>query len=356
MNPRPAVWDGIRAFLVVVLLVLLALLVVLSRAAGRTTETPGALLGGAEGGARAAGHAWGRALHEHARSLGPEDSLPGMAEVRPPEPRLVAHEAPGAVGGRPKKKRWDEYATWGELADDPRATAEYFREREGVLEDLNLDWSDVTRRLAPKVEDNREWAGRINLVGGKPKVVQLVASPLAIGEGVGKHTVAMVPGDVVDRLARKPSMFMFHTHPGSDPAAGVPSDVDVATSLYYGLRGWGAGHLVVARTGVTLYGPGPIFSDVHKIRSVRKRELAYARKIYDAVLALSGRRGWVRGWSLQELQDLYERLGVMHIVFPNDRYAASYYRYRYQSPEWTDFEFLDQYRDELAHLERAATK
>jgi len=263
------------------------------------------------------------------------------------------------VGGGKSKAReslpkqcWTKYKTWIALEGDKGAKQQYFNDREEVLNGLVLDWSDVRTSLAKKIDDDREWAGRINIVNGKPKVVECVSSPYRIGENVNPGVLAMIPADTINRLSEKPAMFLFHTHPGKSPGSGIPSDTDIVTGLSMTYLGWTAGHLVVSHSGIILYGVGQSF--MKQVWSDAHPHWIAMRKIFDVLTGLMGRRSWRRWWRIRDIEEFMQRYDVMFISFPTDAYARDYYKNKFQIYQGTDFEQLDDYREELETQEKRA--
>ena len=282
---------------------------------------------------------------------------PTQTPLAPPPGFLgVSHEGGAVIHHKsvrepppPKpKKRWTRYSKWPDLVDDKGAWDQYWVERGEALQ-LKLDWSNVRATLMPKVHDNREWAGRINIVKGKPKVVEMVPSPFKIGEGVDPRIArAFVPGELVSRLVNKPAMYFFHTHPGDGVGSGIPSAADIGTALLYTYRGWGAGHLVVSNSGIVVYGAGDGY--LKEVWNSQHPHYTAMRRAFDVLTAMMGRRSW-GWWKIRDIETMLANFKVSFVAFPTDVYAHDYYATVYRSSGPTDFELLEAYREDLARLE-----
>jgi hypothetical protein len=334
--------------LLLLLFVIMALILVFLARRRKTGDAP--IIGGGEG-----NHALGRALHD-ARA-----KRATALDVPPPHPRLLNPREIAIKGGarkksRPKaKKRWTEYKTWKALKADAGALEDYYEEVDNTLNELDLDWSDVMEELKDKLYDNREWAGRINIVEGRPKIVELVPSPHAVGEGpLSKGAAAMVPAEVMDKLAAKPAMFLFHTHPGEGMGSTMPSPIDIAGGMLIGYTAEGAADLVISPYGVFMYTPSPRFrADVWKTKDGKRAYLATLRRTADLLAALEGARSWKGPWTLRSFSDMLRTYDVEYVVYPTDKYAKAAYRWGYvRNPDEVSPEDLQDYHRRIAKLEK----
>jgi len=254
------------------------------------------------------------------------------------------------------RKPWTEYKTWDSLYKDEGAYAAYWNDAAEAVNELNLDWSDVRAELGNKLYDGREWAGRINLVKGKPKIVELVPSPHAVGEGpLSKQASAMVPAEVVAKLEAKPALFVFHTHPGETPASTMPSPTDVAGAMHIALSGRFAADLVISPYGVFMYGPDYEFRQaVQTAETFKEAQLALYRRVADMLAAMEGSRSWTSPWSLETHAGMFRQYGVEYVAFPTDKYAQADRRWMYTTPPRVDQDQLHYYHQQIKELEKEA--
>ena len=333
------------AVLLFILVVVLALLLVVM-----TGPRAKHVQGGIE---EAAGHHLAEALHELRKNQSSKDIV-GLSrktiKAGKENPTLPGQGGPKLKKTTKKTKPWTEYSTWEKLDADAEATKQYFSDKNDVLNSLDLDWSNVRKELGKKLYDNREWAGRINLVGGKPRIVELVPSPYKVGEGpLSKGVAAMVPAEVVRKLAMKPALFMFHTHPGEDSGSLMPSITDLAASLMGALTDRFAADLVISPYGVFLYTANAGFrNQVWESDDPELAHLATLRKIVDVVKALSGSRSWGSRWSLETFIGIVKLYNIEYVVFPTDKYVPISENYTFATgSEYDHLELLTSWIDSL---------
>jgi hypothetical protein len=80
------------------------------------------------------------------------------------------------------------------------------------------------------------------------------------------------------------------------------------------------------------------------------------RKTFDILTALMGRRSWGDWWRIRDLEALMATFDVAYVTFPNDTYARDYFATSFRSHEATDFEQLEDYKNDLKRLEEEAEK
>lgn len=342
MKDPPTAVKVVATILIIILLVIVALLV---RAGGKYSHPEGHAVGG--GGEDE--HVLGDALHDiHQEQAKRRDH----GHVVGPPPGRILHPGPkktSRVGGREEKKKpkpkkpWTDYKTWEAMCKDDGATEAYWDDVAKVMNDLELDFSEVRKALAKTVYDDREWAGRINYVKGKLKVVELVPSPHAVGEGpLSRQAGAMVPSEVMAKLEAKPGLLLFHTHPGETPGSAMPSSTDMAGALHIAYTGRYAAELVVSPYGVFLYTPSAALRqkvwdvDAEDPDAHQKASLTTLRQVADLYGAFDGTRSWKSPWSLEEYATMARQYGVEYVVFPNDNYAALDQRGLYSSRDEVD--------------------
>ena len=354
----------IWAFIVVIILVIL-LAYVLLRVEFRQSF---AVLGGDSNSSPPITHL-GVALHEVRKTSSP---IPLPEDVLQPKERPVqtisAYENRRTYGGSDKspaggkKKPWTSYKSWKALWNDEDAFGAYWDDVDHVLNNLDLDWSDVRKELADKINDNREWAGRINIVNGKPKVVELVPSPHVIGEGpLSRQSVAMVPSEVMAELEKKPALFMFHTHPGENAGSAMPSPIDIAGAMWIAYTNRFAADLMISSYGVFMYAPNVAFrraiwdeaydSEEGQVRLTRAR-LALNRRIVDILGAMEGARSWTSPWTLDKYGQMLRQYDVDYVIFPTDKYAHADQRSTFTAPQGIDHGFLLDYLEQIQELEK----
>jgi hypothetical protein len=277
----------------------------------------------------------------HAHSLGPTDRVgthPLDRDRYEPLSRDTSLEptalraGPGALGGakgpRPKKP-WTSYETWAALQKDAGATAAYFAERARVLNNPDLDWGPVLAVMGPKLQDNREYIGLVNL-GADGRTLRLEAheaSPVETGSLKSETTFAAVPAELVAKYASRPALFLFHTHPADPRGSPLPSSQDLSVSVYFAAMARFAAHAVISRYGVLVFG---LDWDGYKaIGEAKDWTLALLNLSHDVVVAHEA----VRSWSTYTLQDylgFYPRHRLLMFAWPTSEMIGDGRRFKYQ--------------------------
>jgi hypothetical protein len=288
----------------------------------------------------------------------------------PPPPQMEAQKQPPLennpvamkLGGErgPTTKAWTEHATWESLFHDEEAYKEYWNDVQMVINKLDLDWSGVRAELKEQLYDSREWAGRINLEGGKPKIVELVPSPFSVNEGpLPPQATAMVPAEVVEKLEIKPALFLFHTHPGEVGGSTLPSPTDVAGSMWIAYTNQHAANLVISPYGVFMYGPSMgLRTEIwKKNNNPVEAKLTIYKRIADMLAALEGSRSWADPWTLKTYARMLERYNVDYVIFPTDKYACEDFRKTFTAGiNSVDYSLLYSYHKRIEKLEPSTTK
>jgi hypothetical protein len=351
---RCVIMSTIAVVVILILSLLLALVLVVGARAAALQDTQAVRQ---SGGGEAAPHHLGDATHltrlERAHAAQHDQEIPTLAHHSLQYLLSATHLGGGKKENTAKeKKKWTRCASWDALSRDKEAVEEYTAAAHQVLENLTLDWSGVLAELRDQVYADREWAGRINLVHGKPKIVELVPSPHAIGEGpLPKGSSAITPKELIAKLSNKPALFLFHTHPGEGAGSTMPSPTDIASSAWIAYTGEFAAELMISPYGVFMYGPASSFRrDVWAAgHTPRDAYLATLRKIVDLLSALN----WKAPWTLDDLSQTLNVHGIEYIVFPTDRYAQALHRWVYAPlPSATNLEDIQGYRTEIQQLEK----
>lgn len=241
------------------------------------------------------------------------------------------------TGGARSATQWRSHESWESLSKDKAAYAQYSKDRADVLNSLDLDWTDVMRDVAPKLGDDREYIGLIDAVpaGGsgaarkwKLAVTTIEASPVVKGTTNDGITFASVPAELVEKVARKPAMFIFHTHPDDPKGSPLPSSTDVSTAISMAYAGMYAANVMISRYGAFLYAPSlQVFKD---IRDSTDPDLAMRHFRHDAVAALESIRSW-KEWTLGDYQRLFDMHKLLYVVYPTSTYTAHSYRLKFRS-------------------------
>lgn len=327
-------WLAWAAFALFVLLIVVALLMARSDPAhlliaggaaallsGETAHSPGAQAGTPHAETFCGGavpeedESLHGALASHALSLGPS-SLVAVHPLNRDE--YTSGEKDG--GGR-VKRAWTEFASWAELRKDPVALRAYMAARAEAQKHPDHDWGPVLREVLPLLQEDREYIGLVNL-GGDGRTLTLAAleaSPTRAGTLAASQGFAEVPGDLVARVARRPALYLFHTHVADPRSSPLPSAHDLATAVRLAAAAQYAGSAVVSRYGVFVYGlDWAGYAAIH--RAPRWHEAA--RNVsHDVAAALTAVRSW-GPHTLAEFLALFTRLRLSLFVYPSPAMVA----------------------------------
>jgi hypothetical protein len=268
------------------------------------------------------------ALYEHARALTEADVV-GVHPTDADEYTAPARATGGTAGGVAKKtKHWTAFKTWDELRDNEAATNEYLEDRTAVLQDPNFDWGPVLAEMNPRLAENREYIGIINLDsdGRTLRIKAAEASPLIAGEMESETTFAAVPGELVEKYATQPALFLFHTHPADPRGSAFPSSHDLSTAVHFGATGRYAASVVISRYGVLAHGLD--WPSYKAIRNAKNPKLAALNFSHDVVAAHES----IRSWSTHTIDDylaFYPRHRLLMFVYPSPEMVGDSRRITY---------------------------
>ena len=290
---------------------------------------------------RACNHQVGNALYSYAHSLDLSTNITGH------------RDGSRYTGGGSAKalKPWTEYDSWAALAKDEGAFSDYNTQRLAVLQNPDLDWSLVLADMGPKLKENREHIGIVNLDadGRTLRLVASEASPVeASAEGSDSLSFASVPAALVAKYANRPGLFIFHTHPDDPRAWPLPSSQDLSAAIYFGVAGRFAASAVISSYGVIVYGPED--SVISKVFEAKDSKLAMLNLSHDIVAAHEATRSWA-AHTLNDYLNFYPRHRMLVIVYPSPKMVGDSRRYLLlwdlESP--IDHGFIADHADDIAN-------
>jgi hypothetical protein len=308
-------------------------------------------------------HSLGTALHDYARTLGPEHALE-------PHPLERDHYGPHGRGGgaapaaksiakpiaKPKKP-WTDYGSWEELQKDEGAYHAYFQQRSDVLNNPDLDWGAVLADMEPKLREDREHIGVVNLDadGRTLRIVASEASPLIAGEMDSETAFAGVPGELVAKYAARPGLIIFHTHPADPRASPLPSSHDLATAIYFGATSRFAACAVISRYGVLVHGLD--WAAYKALHEAKDWKLAVLSLSHDVVAAHEAVRSW-SSWTVEDYLKFYPRHRMLMFVYPSPTMVGDSRRFSYlgnlESP--IDHDLIREYGSDITDHRAQARK
>jgi hypothetical protein len=247
---------------------------------------------------------------------------------------------------------WTSFPTWVALSKDKKALDQYWKERSEVGNHFPSNWNKVRQVAHEMVHSDREWAGLINIVDGVPQIVSKHPSPLKAGEGLhsGEVEGAVVPASLINKINKKPALFMYHTHPAG-VGAQWPSPHDLANSILHTYRGHYLAHVVIASDVIYLYGVNSqrttqIWDDPHP-------NLAVIRFAFDTFNAFSAMRSYESYYPHGEMEKLATKLGLLYAHFPTDEYAHVIYNRNHRLSQLVDLRASRYHLDSVANAQRA---
>lgn len=376
-------WAGVALIAAIALLVLLILIGAILALPHRASGRRGVLGGGSavrnlEDGGHAAHHLISRALYDYAKSLGDEHRMGvhpldreryepldasgggdgessesgqggeggqsgegGQGSGQGGQGGEGGQGGQGGEGGqgsgpnaaatggatRPAKpkaaeRKWTDFETWEELRADKRAVAAYFRQRSEVINYPALDWSEVLHKIGPLLAKDYEYIGLVNL---KPdgKTLYLAgfeASPVKAGSVDSDTTFAMVPEELILKYARRPALFIFHTHPADPRGSPFPSSQDLSVAIRLAAASRFVSNVVISRYGVFAYGLG--WSGYRDILKAKDWQLAMLNLSHDVVAAYEAQRSW-RPHSVRDILDFFPRHRLFVNVYPSPDFVGA---------------------------------
>jgi len=225
-----------------------------------------------------------------------------------------------------KNKHWSTFESWDKLQKDPIAKKEYLDEKNKIIEYPKLDWSDVLTELLPKLKENREYIGIINLNKNTNKlyIKKYEGSPTTADEEDSDTTFASIPSHLVDKYSNMVGLFMFHTHPEDIRGSPLPSSYDLSAALYFSSISRFAASVIVSRYGVLMYGLS--ISGYNLLTKSKDYNLAVLNLSFDIISAHESIRSWSK-WKLDDYIEFYKRYKMFMYVFPSSEYVADNIKY-----------------------------
>lgn len=228
-----------------------------------------------------------------------------------------------------KCQHWSLYDSWEKLQNDSIAKKEYLNDRNEILSNPNLDWSNVVEEIGPKLEELREYIGIINIKKGTNQlyIKKYEGSPTNANDEKSKTTFASIPSELVNKYANMVGLFMFHTHPLDLRGSPLPSSYDLSAALYFGSISRFAASVIISRYGILMYGLS--LSGYKFLSRSKDYNLAILNLSFDIIAAHESIRSWSK-WKLSDYIDFYKRYKMFMYVFPSAEYIADNVKYDYE--------------------------
>lgn len=289
-------------------------------------------------------------LNAHSSGTAPDDLVRGT-----PSAVGGGTAAKSAAASKTKVKPWRSFETWQELARDQQASQRYWKECNDFVTNLPKDWSKVRKAAKKMIDDDREWAGHIDIVNGVPEIVTSFRSASGIDETEKSARRASVSADVMKKVWEKPGLLAFHTHP-TDPTVHPdfnihpPSPPDIGVAVTSGFHGHFAAQVVLSPQAIFIYG-----LQGQTVTQLWNSEHPYfyaARLAYDTYSTMAATRSYHDNRRLDEDESILRKFGVFYYVIPEDGYAQSLYNTRSRWGSFVDFEDLELYIQDLRRAQQ----
>jgi hypothetical protein len=230
----------------------------------------------------------------------------------------------GAAGGAYPDRPWTEFESWAKLSRNPAAKAQYMAQRAAVIDNPDVDWGPVVRELAPRLAEDREFIGIVNIDpagdGKALRIVEFEASPtVGFQTTPGGGLAASVPPELVQKYMNRPALFIFHTHPAKSLRCPMLSSDDILLSTYTAALSRFAASAVVSLYGVHVTGLS--WSGYKAIWSSKFPIQALRNMCHDVVSAHGAIRSWAP-FTTREYLDFYPRYQQWIVSYPSAEMAA----------------------------------
>lgn len=248
---------------------------------------------------------------------------------------------------------WTQYKSWNALKKDTKATKAYLVDKQAILENPNIDWTMVMLEVLPKLKDNYEYIGLINIKDDNKTmyVSEIHKSNIENGTINDDTTFAAISSELLEKMANIPALFMFHTHPDDKRACQLPSSQDIAASIYYATHGHYAASILISTYGILLYGVNDEMMRHFYKNNPRNFKLAQSNYIHDVVAAHES----IRSWNKHKMKDyinFFEKYRMFLYVYPSPAFVAENRRITYDLLGPIDHDFIRQHREYSLDLMR----
>jgi hypothetical protein len=235
--------------------------------------------------------------------------------------KILASKLIQKSASKKENKHWTTFDTWEKLQKNPIAKKEYLIQKNRVINDPNLDWSDVLKEIMPKLKENREYIGVINIKTNSNKlyIVKYEGSPTSSDEEDSDTTFASIPSELVNKYSNMVALFMFHTHPEDIRGSPLPSSHDLSAALYFGSISRFASSIIISRYGVLMYGLS--LHGYNILAKAKDYNLAVLNLSFDIISAHESIRSW-NSWKLDDYVKFYEQYKMFMYIFPTPEYIS----------------------------------
>jgi hypothetical protein len=219
---------------------------------------------------------------------------------------------------------WMKYKTWADLRSSKKHYNAYNDCRRAILQNKHLDWSKINSTIIPKLRENFEYIGTIDIQpdGKTLYISSLKRSPIIKGKNDNELVYASIPNDLVATMSNCPALFLFHTHPDDVHCDPMPSSEDISTSIFFAAINRYAANVIISAYGIILYSAsGYVINMINGFSSNIEWESAVLNFSHDVVAAHETIRSW-SAYTLRDYMDFYSRYNLFIYIYPSSRFVA----------------------------------
>lgn len=250
--------------------------------------------------------------------------------------------------------KWIQYTSWSVMKRHKSAVSSYIKDKANILSNPDLDWSKVLSFVMPKLYDNYEYIGLVNIEHDNKTmyVSEIYKSDIKIGSIDSETTFASISSKLVEQVGRIPALFMFHTHPANIEACPLPSSQDLSTAIYYATNGHYAASMIVSRYGILLYGINDEMMKYFYTHNKKDFEMARANYTHDVVAAHESMRSW-GSHKLKDYIDFYERYRMFLYIYPSSEFVAQHKSRTFDLLSPIDHEVIEIHKNDIDNIKNS---
>lgn len=237
------------------------------------------------------------------------------------------HKSRTRKGGSEKssiERHWTEFTTWEGLYKNKSALDVYLTDRANIINNPDIDWTNVLKEINPLLKEKIEYIGLINLEadGRTAKLVKYESSPSEESD----MNFASITSELVEKYANRPALFIFHTHPSDEMASPLPSSHDLVTAIHLSALTRFAANIIISSYGVLMYGLD--WDGYHTIHESENWDAALTDLSFDIASAHEARRSWV-AHTLRNYLDFYPMHQLFMIPFSSSLMVSNSRNYTF---------------------------
>jgi hypothetical protein len=240
-----------------------------------------------------------------------------------------------------KRQKWTDCKTWAEVFSNKKLLEDYLKDRDDMLLDLDVDWSDVYKKI--DMTKNKQIFAIINREKSDD-VDKMIVSKIIQSDDGKNNTPIDVPG-----------LFILRFNPEKD---AFPGSVDLFAAITNEMNRHYAGTILLSNYGINI---------IHmnsKVRDLLDASYkSHTINIYNYIFDVLSSYGSTRSWRQYELSDVIKQIelfGIRFITYPTSTYVNAYYNLywhgTYTSPHDNVLDYIIKRIAELKNKEKNSKK